>query len=115
MGAMKTPSLATVGVSLWLVRAILSTVVTTAVAFDWEWLAALRRSPCVRTEVTWPTPSVRADVIHVSQKLRIDTGGLAGVAPRKGVLSSHLDVIGSMTVTMAQNSLSQAMNVIVHW
>ena len=38
VGAMKTLSLATVIVSLWLVRAILSTVVTTAVALDWNGL-----------------------------------------------------------------------------
>ena len=94
VGAMKTLSLARVSVSIGLVRTELSTDVTTTVAFGCTWLAALRRSPCVRTEVTWPTPSVRADVIHVSQKLRIDTGGLAGMAPRKSVFSTHLDVIG---------------------
>ena len=94
MGAMKTLSLATVVVSIGLVKTILSSVVTTAVAFGWKWLAALRRSPCVRTEVTWLTPSVRANATEISQDLKIPTGGLAGMAARKSVFSTHLDVIG---------------------
>ena len=94
MGAMKILSLATVGVSLWLVRTMLSSIVTMAVAFDWTWLVALRRSPSVRTVVIWLSPSVRANATEISQGLRIHTGGLAGMAPRESVFSTHLDVIG---------------------
>ena len=68
VGAMKTLSLATVGVSIGLIRAKLSYVVTTTVAFTYAWLVALRIGPCVLMVVTWTSPSVKASVTQGGQK-----------------------------------------------
>ena len=99
VGAMKTLSLATVIVGIGLVKTILSTIATTAVAFSIQCFVVRRTNRCVRTAVIWTSPYAEVIATIRSHTQRTRTGGLALVAPRS-VFCTQLDAMGYLIAMM---------------